>query len=211
MILEKEALLLVEAVALGVAVAAPVGPMSLFSIRTTLAKGYATGLLAGLGIATGDTLYACIAAFGLGALSKLVRGHETMIELVGGLFLVVLGVLIMRGSTARRREPPDEAAGLRAYTTTLLLTLANPPTILLFGAVFAAAGLVEDDDSAARAAWVVFGVFLGSAGWWLMVTTLVDRWRNAVTGRVFAWINRVSGAIILAFGVVAIIAGLFWR
>ena len=210
MLLEKAVVLLIEAAVLGVAVAAPVGPMSLFSIRTTLAKGYLTGLLAGLGIATGDMLYACVAAFGLSALSTLVRGHETAIELVGGLFLIGLGVWIMRRPTKARREPPDETAGVKAFATTLFLTLANPPTILLFGAVFAASGLVEDDASAARAAWVVLGVFLGSAGWWLTITTLVDRWRDAVTADVLAWVNRISGAAILLFGVVAFALGL-WR
>ena len=210
MLLEKAAVLLLEAAVLGVAVAAPVGPMSLFSVRTTLANGYVAGLLAGLGIATGDMLYACVAAFGLSALAKLVRGHETAIELVGGLFLIGLGLWIMRRPTTAKRQPPDEAAGAKAFATTLFLTLANPPTILLFGAVFAAAGLVEDDDSAARAAWVVMGVFLGSAGWWLTVTTLVDRWRDAVTERVLGLINRISGAAILVFGVAALGLGL-WR
>jgi len=50
--------------ALGFAVAAPVGPMSLLCIRRTLVGGFSAGVLSGLGVATADALYGAVAAFG---------------------------------------------------------------------------------------------------------------------------------------------------
>jgi threonine/homoserine/homoserine lactone efflux protein len=50
---------------LGLAIAAPVGPIGVLCIRRTLAQGRAIGFVSGLGAATADVVYGCIAAFGL--------------------------------------------------------------------------------------------------------------------------------------------------
>ena len=54
--------------AIGVAVAAPVGPIGLLCINRTLTAGFAAGLATGLGAATADAAYGAVAAFGLAAL-----------------------------------------------------------------------------------------------------------------------------------------------
>ena len=51
------------------------------------------------------------------------------------------------------------------------------------------------------------GVFLGSALWWLMLSGAVGALRSRVDLRALRWINRVSGLVLLAFG----IAALAWR
>ena len=46
---------------IGLAIAAPVGPIGVLCIRRTLADGWVFGLVSGLGAATADALYGCIA------------------------------------------------------------------------------------------------------------------------------------------------------
>ncbi|MCB0207269.1 MAG: LysE family translocator, partial [Anaerolineae bacterium] len=50
---------------IGLAIAAPVGPIGVLCIRRTLAEGRLAGLVTGLGAATADTVYGAVAAFGL--------------------------------------------------------------------------------------------------------------------------------------------------
>jgi threonine/homoserine/homoserine lactone efflux protein len=88
-----------------------------------------------------------------------------------------------------------------------VLTLTNPATILSFAAVFAGLGLAEAAGDRGSALLLVAGVFLGSAGWWLCLTTLVGFARRALTPGRLRWVNRVSGALLVGFGLLAL-AGL---
>jgi threonine/homoserine/homoserine lactone efflux protein len=51
--------------------AAPLGPTGIMCIRRTLTDGRLHGLVIGLGAATADLLYGCVAAFGLTVIAKV--------------------------------------------------------------------------------------------------------------------------------------------
>src|ERR1700744_4892733 len=118
--------LLLKAFGVGLAVAAPVGPMSLLCMRRTLARGWRPGLATGLGIAAGDGVYAGVAALGLAGLSRFMLAHQTPLHLAAGLFLLWLGL-----ASLRRRSAPDaviapESKGhLAMFAGSWLLTLTN--------------------------------------------------------------------------------------
>ena len=93
---------------------------------------------------------------------------------------------------------------LGAFASTFALTLTNPMTILSFVAVFAGLGLGAGAGSPLRALLMVLGVFLGSAAWWLLLSAAVDRLRSRFDQRSLVWVNRISGAVITAFGIFAV-------
>ncbi|MDP3047476.1 MAG: LysE family transporter, partial [Chloroflexota bacterium] len=99
---------------------------------------------------------------------------------------------------------PGGLAG--SYASTLALTLTNPLTILSFAAVFAGMGLGAGAGSFGSAALLVLGVFLGSAGWWLALSTGVSILRGGLGAAGLRWVNRVSGVVIAAFGAGAILS-----
>jgi len=194
-----------KGVALGFSIAAPVGPIGLLCIRRSLADGRTAGLATGLGAATADAMYGAIAAFGLTAVSALLVAQKFWLGLVGGLFLCVLGV---RTFIALPRK--DDFQGQRvtlaaAYASTLVLTLTNPMTILSFVAVFAGLGLGASPDYGSASA-MVLGVFIGSALWWLLLSNGVALFRNRLGPGWMRLVNHVSGAIIFAFGIYAIVS-----
>jgi arginine exporter protein ArgO len=51
---------------------------------------------------------------------------------------------------------------------------------------------------------MVLGVFLGSALWWLILSTGVGLLRSAFTSDRLRWVNRCAGVIITAFGIAAL-------
>jgi threonine/homoserine/homoserine lactone efflux protein len=202
-----EPLVLVRGVAIGFTIAAAVGPISLLTIRRTLAHGRVYGLVSGLGVATADATYAGIAAFGLTAVTGLLVGASGLLALVGGAFLAWLGWTTFRSAPVERPMVPAEAAGDRprlpaAWLSILGLTLTNPATILSFAGVFAAAGLATHGP--ADAALITLGVFLGSTLWWIVLTTAISALRSRITLGGLRWVNRASGIVLLAFGVVAV-------
>lgn len=191
---------------LGFAIAAPVGPIGLLCIRRTLADGFSAGLASGLGAATADAAYGVVAALGLTAVSAFVVEQSEWLRFAGGLFLLYLGVTTFLSPPAvQSTSARGNVAGLAsAYGSTLALTLTNPATILSFGVAFAGLGLVDASTGAMPAGMMVVGVLLGSACWWLLLCAVVGALRDRVRGRVLVWINRFSGVILAAFGVVAL-------
>lgn len=194
---------LVRGFAIGFTVAAAVGPISLLTIRRTLAHGRVYGLASGMGVALADASYGGIAAFGLTAVTTLLVGVRTALALVGGAFLIWLAIRTILAPPPSHEASVRERPGLvGAFLSIYGLTMTNPMTILSFAGIFAGLGLTG--RTAAEAALLTGGVFLGSAAWWLALTAVVARVRTRLTPAVLVWINRVSGGVLLAFGLVAI-------
>ena len=189
---------------LGFSIAAPVGPIGVLCIRRTLANGRWSGLATGLGAATADAVYGAIAAFGLTAISGFLVAQQTWLRLVGGAFLVFLGLrtLLSRPATEAASASSSTLAG--DYASTLFLTLTNPLTILSFVAVFAGLGLAASQRSYGAAAGLVAGVFCGSALWWLTLSTAVSLFRTRFGPASLRWVNIISGLIIAGFGLIAL-------
>lgn len=188
---------------LGLSIAAPVGPIGVLCIRRTLAEGRVVGLASGLGAATADAAYGFIAAFGLTVISGALVGQRFWLGLLGGLFLLYLGGRTLLAKPAEQGAASTHAGLAGAYLSTLALTLTNPMTILSFVAIFAGLGLASQADYGA-ASVLVLGVFFGSALWWLGLSIVVGWLRSRFEARALVWVNRLSGLIILTFGIVAV-------
>ena len=180
---------------LGFTIAAAVGPISLLTIRRTLAHGRIYGLASGLGVALADATYGGIAAFGLTAVTSILVGARLVLGLVGGLFLFVLGWRTMTSRPEAVAVADDRPGLVGAFLSIFGLTMTNPMTIISFAAIFAGLGIVG--RGGADAALLTLGVFCGSTSWWLILTTVVSALRTRVTIRALRWVNRVSGVVLL--------------
>jgi threonine/homoserine/homoserine lactone efflux protein len=179
-----------------------VGPISLLTIRRTLAHGRVYGLASGLGVALADATYGGIAAFGLTAVTSILVDARLVLGLAGGTFLLILA---WRTMTSRPDTVAvvDERPGLvGAFLSIFALTMTNPMTIVSFAAIFAGLGVVG--RGGADAALLTLGVFMGSLSWWLVLTAVVSALRARVTVRALTWVNRVSGVVLLVFAIVSI-------
>jgi threonine/homoserine/homoserine lactone efflux protein len=191
---------------IGFSIAAPVGPIGVLCIRRTLAYGRAAGLVSGLGAASADACYGFIAAFGLTFISNILIDQKLWLHVIGGAFLCYLGVrtLLAQPASESATTSTESPSLVAAYSSTLFLTLTNPVTILSFAAIFAGLGIASASGDYATAAILVGGVFLGSAAWWLLLCGGVALLRSRIDSRALQWVNRFSGGIITAFGVIAI-------
>lgn len=192
---------LVQGLILGFSIAAPVGPIGVLCIRRTLTFGPVTGLLSGLGAATADAVYGAIAGFGLTFISTLLVSQQYWLAWLGGIYLLYLGVRILRATPAQYHQAPTAANLTGAFLSTFVLTLTNPVTILSFAAIFAGLGLAASASNFQAAVALVLGVFAGSALWWLTLTTAVSLFKTRLRPDALQWINRISGIIICGFGV----------
>ncbi|KPQ34434.1 MAG: putative threonine efflux protein [Phormidesmis priestleyi Ana] len=210
--------ILLKGVMMGLAIAAPVGPIALLCIRRTLVQGRLIGLATGFGAATADGLYGMVAAFGLTALSDLLVNNTGLLQLIGGLFLCYLGLTtfftqptlataVLTAAPSDRRAVSRSASLFSAYFSTLFLTLTNPATILSFAAIFAGLGITQ--TSRLSSVTLVFGVFTGSVLWWLVLVSGVIYLSSRLTPLRLTRFNRLStrifGVLIFGFGVMALV------
>lgn len=197
---------LLRGVIIGFSIAAPVGPIGVLCIRRTLAEGHASGLISGLGAATADAIYGCIAGFGLTLISSFLISQQVWLRLVGGSFLCFLGFRTFLSKPAEQAALIKGKGLVGSYASTFFLTITNPMTILSFAAIFAGLGIGGASVSYVSAALLVLGVFIGSALWWFILSGVTNVFRAEFSRNKLKWINRVSGIIIAAFGVVALLS-----
>ena len=122
----------VRGLIIGFSIAAPVGPIGVLCIRRTLADGRAAGLISGLGAATADAFYGCVAGFGLSFVSTFLVAQQTWLRLIGGAFLIYLGIKTFLTQPASEAAAASGRGLAGAYVSTFALTLTNPVTILAF-------------------------------------------------------------------------------
>src|SRR3989442_15026976 len=161
-----------RALVLGFLVAFPIalspGPIFFLVLRRTLARGWPSGFVSGLGVATGDATYAALAAFGVAAVTTFPLAERRWIGLVGGIAIAVIGLRTLR--RAHPDAPPQAGEGNRlaaSYGSMVALTLSNPSTILSFAAVFAGLG-IQGAGGWGSALALGGGGWLGSVGWWAL-------------------------------------------
>jgi len=96
---------------IGLSIAAVVGPMSVLCMQRTIARGFAYGLISGLGVATADALYGSVAAFGVTVIAALLVNLHVWVRLIGGGFLIYLGIKTLLGKPADRTAIPKTGTG----------------------------------------------------------------------------------------------------
>jgi len=195
--------LFAKSVTIGLAVAAPVGPMSLLCIRSTLQRGQTVGLLYGAGIAAADATYAAVAALGVAAVATILAAGGVWLKLAGSLVLIYFGIRTFLLPPANRAGDSTTSAGVRGFVASYALTLTNPPTFLFFAGVFASLSAFA---SATQAAAFAGGVFAGSMFWWLLLTSVVALLSGRLNERVLRLFNRIAGITLIAFGIQALLS-----
>jgi threonine/homoserine/homoserine lactone efflux protein len=192
--------LCLKGIILGFSIAAPVGPIGVLCIRRTLMQGIAFGLISGLGAATADAIYGCVAGFGLTFISTILIGGQIWLRSIGGIFLVYLGIKTILSKPSEQTTLVKGNNLISAYISTFFLTITNPMTIISFTAIFSGLGLLGTSVKYMSAIILVFGVFTGSALWWIILSTVTGFFRVKFNSFGLQWINKISGLIIIGFG-----------
>lgn len=197
--------LIAAGVAIGLSVAAPLGPVNLIVIRAALRRGTAVAFVAGLGAVLADMIFAAIAAYGVRSIEAFVVSYATPLTLVGGLLLTVIGIRTarMHVSLADLDAADSPTARMLAgkVLTTFTLTATNPGTLFGFLAIFGTMSAVLQLGSAPyRPLAAVIGVGLGGTLWWLFLSYLVGHLKTRMTAAALDRVNRWAGVLIAAFG-----------
>jgi threonine/homoserine/homoserine lactone efflux protein len=192
-------IILLKGVAVGIIIAVPVGPVGVMCVRRTIFASKLAGFVSGVGAATADAIFGCVAAFGLTFVSDWLIDYQQEFRIAGGAYLLWVGgsaLFARQDITPRSRR----RAELHDFLSTFALTLTNPITIVAFLAIFSAI-LPSEQATLGRAAILVLGVWLGSMLWWLALSFGLSSMFHSFGPHQLRWINRGSGTILFLSGV----------
>lgn len=198
-----------KGILIGLMVSVPLGPMGVLIIQKTLQKGALAGFVSGMGAACADLFYAVMAAFGLGIVISVIQTHELILQLIGAIFLIIVGLRIYFSNPLKQirvKKRVSKTGLLGDFLTLFFLTASNPVAIVVFMAVFAGASVFGDNPSFRVELFVLTGVLVGGGIWWYTLSTLVNLFRRKFRLRVLVTINRVSGIVITILGVLVVLA-----
>lgn len=192
--------LILYGMTVGVALAAPIGPINIEIIRRGIRDGFVHGWMIGLGALTADAFYALVAVTGFASFAdnELVR---LVLYLAGGVMLGYVGWGSVRTALRGLEGTPDEKRPRgRSYLTGFLMAAFNPMGIIYWLTV--GAGLAADAvDRVGRsgAPVLVLGVMLGILAWVSTLSIIAQISRRFVAGTGMRWVTGVSGTIIIGF------------
>lgn len=205
-----DGMLYLRGLAVGFAIAAPIGPVGILCIRKAMADGRIAAWGAGLGAALADGLFGAVVGLGVGAVSAFLRDHTVPLKLFGGVFMMLLALRAWRTVAAEMGPAEERGLGLwRDVLSTFTITMTNPGTVLGVMGVFAALGPTGRPVTPDGAVMLVAGVFCGSALWWAILTELTVALRSRFSQAAMQRFNRISGALLFLFGLGALISVLF--
>ena len=196
----------VRGVLIGLIFGVPAGAIGALTIQRTLEKGFRVGFLTGAGSSAADLLYAAVGVFGITLISDFLTKYQNPIQMAGGVFIVVLGIMILR-----KKERPNlaqETKGNLAFCffSSFATAVMNPATVLSFMIAFAAFE-ISGDVTVQEGIGLILGILAGTLGWWLLLSGGVSLFRKRITDRIYVWLNRILGCFMTAFGIIMVVRG----
>lgn len=197
---------LLKAFLIGICASVPIGPVALFVLQKSLNYGWKAGFTSGLGSAVMDTTYAGFSLLALAVAENFISNNEAVIELAGGAVIAVIGLLTVIRNPFKERKgrvcKDHFSAGYAAQT--FLMALSNPVALFVMFGLFAAFKI--EADGYWRIA-VLIMVFAGAMTYWTFFSWVFSHLKKAINYKILGFIGRLSGAVIIGFGVVLITRG----
>lgn len=200
---------LAKGILIGFVASIPLGPVGMICIQRTLCKSQRSGFVSGVGAATADTVFATIAAFFLTVVMSFVQRHIDILKVIGGICVIIVGtsILLKNPVVQIRKNRANKGSLWSDYLSVFFITLTNPAFILIFIALFTTFGISSTGDVPYfMGTGLIGGVFVGASSWWFGLTAGVSLFRKRFRPRHMLYMNRISGALIIALGAAAILS-----
>jgi len=179
------------------------GPSFVLVSRISVKSSRADGLAAALGMGIGGAIFATLALLGLVTILLQVETLYLALRILGGLYLIYLGIRIWRGASepleVSEKGVSRPSTALRSFALGLVTQLSNPKTAIVYASIFAA--LLP----ASAPMWLFLSlpplVLVLETSWYAIVAIAfsAQKPRSAYLRSKF-WVDRVAGAVMGSLG-----------
>lgn len=191
---------------IGIIIALPFGPIGVMCMQHSVIRGMTYGLVAGLGAALADAMFGALAGFGVSMSSEFLEANQILLQIIGAVFLCFLGVKSYFSLPKSVAEVEDSESFQKIFAGTFILTLTNPFTLLCFAGIYTGLGICLSGEGVLATLVLSAGVFVGSAFWWILISFGMSLLKHKVDLKWVGNINRISGIVLICFGLAASLA-----
>lgn len=188
---------LFKGILIGLMFGVPIGAVGAMTVQRTLDRGFGAGLLTGLGSSVADCLYACVGVFGLTFISDFLLKYQTIINIIGGVFVLIIGIGQLVKKPAES-APQKSSEGAKMFLSSFAVGITNPAAILTFLFAFTYFGIAEI-SGALNGILLVSGVFIGTYIWWSALSGAVCFIKSKTGNRGLTYMNKIFGGILILF------------
>jgi threonine/homoserine/homoserine lactone efflux protein len=177
------------------------GPSLVYVSRIAMARSRRHAMSAAVGMGVGGVTFAVAAVAGLGAVLHYAEWAYLGLKVVGGAYLLYLGIRMWIGAGHAATAPATRASGgcLRTLGAAALAQLSNPKAVVVYASVFAA--LLPAQPPLWLYLAIPPGIFAIETGWYLFVAWAFSTSRpRALYARFAAWIDRIAGTVLGGLG-----------
>ncbi|MGM9865924.1 MAG: LysE family translocator [Muribaculaceae bacterium] len=197
-----------RALAIGVLISAPMGPIGMLVIQRTLSKGRWPAFFTGLGAALSDLVYCLLSGLCLSFITDFINRNHFLLVIVGSVVLAGFGLYLFRKRPNHPMHTIDMQLSNNYFSDVIsgfFLTFSNPLILFFIIGLFARFNFVQPDFSTYQDSVAYALIFAGALGWWYTVTTLVNHLRKRFNLRSLWILNRIIGSILLLMALIGIV------
>ncbi len=195
---------LIRGLIIGLIFGVPAGAIGALTIQRTLERGFWAGFITGSGSSAADVIYGCAGVFGIAAISNFLLANQVIIGVIGGILICLLGVFIFFKNKIPQKEKPTKGNYIFCFTSSFMIAIMNPATILSFFIAFTSFD-IETGLNLSSGIMLIAGILIGTMLWWAGLSFFVAIFRAKLTDKIYTWLNRILGTLMLVFGTVVII------
>jgi len=178
------------------------GPDLLYIAARATREGIRAGVAAALGVGAGCLVHVAAAALGLSALLAASATAFSVLKLIGAVYLVYVGISLMRAAPVAASAPPAPAALRTVFAQGFLTNALNPKVALFFLAFLPQ--FIDPQAASKPLAFLFLGIVFNFNGtlWNLLVAWLSARaGTHLARTRAAQWLGRVIGGFFVVLGV----------
>ena len=185
------------------------GPSFLVVARISIAQSRRNGIAAAVGMGIGAVIFAVLALLGLKALFITVPWLYVVMKILGGIYLVYIGISMWRGAKepvgVQTAQPEEKKTWQRVFATALFTQLSNPKTAIFYSSIFAA--LLPQTVPLTVEIVLPLLVLAVEIGWYCVVALLLSATAPRLAYmRSKVWIDRVAGGVMGLLGIKLIVS-----
>lgn len=171
------------------------GPAVLLVVSRTVQSGRKGGIMAGLGIATGDLIHTMFAALGLSAILMTSALAFNIVKFAGVAYLLYLGIRAFFAKPQQSQLPlVSPMSALNCYTQAIVIEVLNPKTALFFLSLLPQ--FVHPEHGSTLTQFLILGLIFVLLS--VIYTTFIAIAVRSLTRLVkkIAWIERWTGKLV---------------
>lgn len=193
---------LMKGLLIGLLFGIPVGAVGTLTLQRTINNNSISGFITGLGSSVADILYACIGVFGITLISEFLFKYQSIISLIGAIFILILGISTFRKKEIIKKE--EKKSYLKLFISSFIIGITNPATILSFIYAFTFMG-IEDIKGIFEGLSLVIGVLIGTLIWWSILVFIGNLLKKKMNVNKITLVNKLFGCILIGFSIAIVI------